>query len=187
MVFLALLHEESEVDFVSVQKLVNSVQQDASAGEVHGLICGLLAAGSKPSESDWNRILENWFDTSASAGDLNRQLVHLATQTLEQLDDMNFSFQLLLPDDEQPMADRLYEISRWCRGFLQGFGLSGNHRQEDLSEDTAELLADFAEISKLSDQTDESDTESDCIEIMEYLKVGTLLIFTEHGHRPNLH
>jgi uncharacterized protein YgfB (UPF0149 family) len=186
MVSLGLLREEAEVDFISLQKLVTSLQKGSSTGEVHGLICGFLAAGSRPTETDWNNILNSWFDMSVPESNLASQIMPLATLSLEQLNDEQLSFQLLLPDDERPLSNRLREISGWCRGFLHGFGLAGNYRQQDLSEDAAELLADIAEISKISDQPDDSDTEGHYVEILEYLRVGTILLFTEHGH-PTRH
>jgi uncharacterized protein YgfB (UPF0149 family) len=183
MLFLGLLPEDTELDYKSVQKFVSSIQQDRNAGELHGLICGYLAAGSRPSALDWPAILESWFETPALPADGVHELLPLSAMTLDQLNDQELSFSLLLPDDDQPMENRLEAVSCWCRGFLHGFGLAGNYQQQDLSEDASELLADIAEISKMSVVGNEDDTEEDFVEILEYLRVGAMILFTEHGQR----
>jgi len=174
------------LNYRSVQKFVCSIQQDRNASELHGLICGYLAAGSRPSSQGWSGILESWFETSAIPADGIHKLLPLATSTLAQLNDQELSFQLLLPDDDQPMLDRMEAMSCWCRGFLQGFGLAGNYQQQDLSEDASELLGDIAEISNMSDEMNGDDTEADFVEILEYLRVGAMILFSEHG-QPDVH
>ncbi len=84
---------------------------------------------------------------------------------------------------------------RWasrCQGFLAGFGLT--YRANALSVEATEVLQDLAAIAQVQDALEESDDgESDYMEVMEYLRVAPLLLFTEVNKpaepavKPSLH
>ena len=100
---------------------------------------------------------------------------------------------LLLPSDDVPLAERAAALGEWCQGFLAGFGL--NYRDNALSEEGKEVLQDLAAIAQVQDALEESDDgESDYMEVMEYLRVAPLLLFTETkkpaeavAAKPSLH
>ena len=100
---------------------------------------------------------------------------------------------LLLPTDDAPLADRAAALGQWCQGFLSGFGL--NCRDSSmLSTEATEVLQDLSAISQVQDALEESDDgESDYMEVMEYLRVAPLLLFTETNKtvapaaKPSLH
>lgn len=67
-------------------------------------------------------------------------------------------------------------------------------REYALSEEAKEVLQDLAAISQVQDALEESDDgESDYMEVMEYLRVAPLLLFTETkktdaaAPKPSLH
>ena len=69
-------------------------------------------------------------------------------------------------------------MGQWCQGFLSGFGLT--RRAYSLSDEANEVLRDLAAIAQVQDALEESeDGESDYMEVMEYLRVAPLLLFTE--------
>ena len=100
---------------------------------------------------------------------------------------------LLLPSDDVPLAERAAALGEWCQGFLAGFGL--NYRDNALSLEGKEVLNDLAAISQVQDALEESeDGEGDYMEVMEYLRVAPLLLFTETrksaepaAPKPSLH
>jgi uncharacterized protein YgfB (UPF0149 family) len=84
---------------------------------------------------------------------------------------------LLLPTDDAPLADRAAALGQWCQGF-HGFGLNAGGK--DLSDDAKEVLQDLAAISQVQEALEESeDGEGDYMEVMEYLRVAPLLLFSE--------
>ena len=51
---------------------------------------------------------------------------------------------------------------------------------DNLGEDATEILTDFARIAGISDEvTDGEENEVDLMEILEYVRISVLLIFTE--------
>ena len=100
---------------------------------------------------------------------------------------------LLLPTDDAPLADRAAALGQWCQGFLHGFGVNAGGLE--LSTDAKEVLQDLAAISQVQDALEESeDGEGDYMEVMEYLRVAPLLLFTETrksaepvAAKPSLH
>jgi len=100
---------------------------------------------------------------------------------------------LLLPSDDAPLGERAIALGQWCQGFLAGFGLTA--RDTALSTEAMEVLQDLAAIAQVQDALEESDDgENDYMEVMEYLRVAPLLLFTESAKasapataKPSLH
>jgi uncharacterized protein YgfB (UPF0149 family) len=98
--------------------------------------------------------------------------------------DDSYSFQLMLPDDDDSIVERGHALSVWVQGFNLGFGLQQKDKAV-YSEDVKEVLIDFAEIANLSDEMEEDeDTEQAYFEIAEYVRISALLCFTELGSPP---
>ena len=99
------------------------------------------------------------------------------------LDD-TYTFQLMLPDDDDSLVERGHALGVWVQGFNLGFGL----QQKDspvTSSEVKEVLTDFAEIANLSDEMEENeDTEQAYFEISEYVRISALLCFSELGTLP---
>lgn len=147
----------------------------ATASESHGLLCGLLCMGEPGARAAW---LEHVFGAAVAPEPLDA----LHDETLRQLDDAVFEFELLLPGDDADVAERTAAIAEWCSGFVFGVGAS-RRAQRALPEDTAEFLADVTEIARAGndDAIAVDDEEAAYAEVVEYLRVGTLLARTECG------
>jgi len=123
--------------------------------------------------------LGDWLEKNIEGAELE-VLVQLQGEIADSLQDTELGFQPLLPDDEVPVADRTLALGQWCGGFLAGFGLAGRFQEADLSEDLRELLTDLGKIASLDeDIPDDEDNETDLVEIVEYVRMSALLIFTE--------
>jgi uncharacterized protein YgfB (UPF0149 family) len=97
------------------------------------------------------------------------------------MQDSNFDFSLLLPDDDESLADRTHAMQEWTQGFLLGIALAGLQDMNDLPEDSKELIDDFIEISKAGqfDISNQEESEDAYLHIIEYLRMGVLLIAEE--------
>lgn len=117
---------------------------------------------------------------------LNLGLVELYSQTLAQFESNDFEFTLLLPDDEQLLAQRVEALGSWCGGFLSGFGLHAE-RQSKLSAEADEGLRDLAQIARIAADSDaeSEEDEADLMEVEEYVRMAAMLIFSECNRVPD--
>jgi uncharacterized protein YgfB (UPF0149 family) len=103
------------------------------------------------------------------------------------MNDVTGEFRLLLLDDDDALPERVETLAAWCQGFIYGLAAGGIKQDTELPEDTAELLRDMVEISRAGQETDdalaeeseEDDDEVAYMEIEEYVRMGTLLIYEE--------
>ena len=102
--------------------------------------------------------------------------------TLDQLHAQDMEFHLLIPDDDEPLSERVTATGSWCAAFLSGFGVGVAQREIELKmlpDDVQELLRDFAALSGIDDEVEESDQdETSFMEIYEYVRVAAILAHT---------
>jgi len=181
--------QEPQLDFEHIDILFRRLGLAADPADCHGSLCGLLCAMDMGQGTAWvNQVLTGqWGLAEAEAaqqaadGETRDLLLSLYEETAAQLDDPEYGFSPLLPDDDVPLAQRVAALSRWCQGFLLGLGLGGVKEQSGLSEDSREVLQDFVEISRLgSGEGGEGDEdETAYVEIVEYVRMAALLIYEE--------
>ena len=152
--------------------------------EIHGLGCGIFAAGFRPgSEALFQQI-------SAYIGDempINELIADFFQRSLQRLESDEFEFQLCLPDDDiYTLPERAESLSAWCLGFLHGFAAV----QNPLSTEARELLQDLTEISKLDaaslDNEGLSDAENDeneghYTELTEFVRLAVVSLFMDNN------
>lgn len=154
-----------------VEERLRAIDAPSSAAEAHGLLCGLLAMATPGAQAVW---LERAVGTETATAPLDT----LFDETARELDDTAFGFELLLPDDDEAgLEARTDAIAHWCTGFASGIGLSGRDAN-DLGEDAREFLEDVTRVAQAEVTTDDDD-EAAFAEVVEYLRVGTLLVRTE--------
>ncbi|WP_323751637.1 UPF0149 family protein [Marinobacter sp.] len=167
--------------------------------ELHGVLCGQLAAGTRISEPDWLAMVCDHMglaeQTLEESEDLAAFMNGAYAKTLAQLQSSDMSFQPLLPDDDYAIEQRLEALVSWVRGFLEGMALAAGSSLGQAPDEIRELIEDLVAISQLSDE-EESDEESEqqLLEITEYVRLGALAVFTEFnepekpaGNAPTLH
>ena len=172
---------QQRVDFDTLSACLAALGVPHSAAEVHGLVAGLLSAGSTMSPAAGLSALREWLETDvvidATHGELLSQVF---SDVAAGLLDPEFNFHLLVPDDETTIALRSQALGEWCSGFLGGFGLAGRFQNGDLSDDLRELLADLSNIANLDEEVPEDEeNEGDLLEITEYVRMSALLVFAE--------
>ncbi|MGY0216779.1 UPF0149 family protein [Endozoicomonadaceae bacterium StTr2] len=146
--------------------------------ELHGLLTGWLCGGGR-SAKQWMGLAAQHLDLdSAMPQKSQMQLLIMLAQTLRQLKGEGFGFDMLLPDDETEMEQRINGLSHWCNGFLAGFGLAGKKPDNKEVEASLKDLANLAAIeSEGAEEGDEA--ERDWLEVSEYVRVAALMIFSE--------
>lgn len=150
--------------------------------EMHGLLCGMLCVDGGLSNDLWlSRLQQELPDDEPLSPPAQRLLREIYKVTFSQLQDDCLSFTLLLPADDDPLSLRAESMSRWCQGYLAGLALGGLDRNRTLSADVQEFLRDVADISRLgfSAEDDTEESEVAYAEIIEYLRMGVLLVSAE--------
>ncbi len=154
--------------------LAESLGQGEPA-ELHGLLCGQLCARPRLPPQVWLDTALVETDADAAVAEILQQLYDT---TARQLDDPQFQLQLLLPDDAESLEVRLEALAGWGHGFLTGLGLGGLKNFKTLSGEAGEFLRDLDDIIRVdfdASAGEEAD-ETAYAEIIEYLRVGVLLV-----------
>ena len=171
--------------------LLSTSGHPVSPAELHGLLLGRSCAGAGFTADAW-LIDATEILGSAPEDNVRQALIGLQEMVKGELTSDDMTVVLLLPGDDEPLADRAIALGQWCQGFLAGFGLTAGDTA--VSAEAMEVLQDLAAIAQVQDALDESDDgESDYMEVMEYLRVAPLLLFTEFNKaaaaepKPSLH
>jgi uncharacterized protein YgfB (UPF0149 family) len=178
--------DETRLDFASLQAIITTEIVNVHGSELHGVLAGLVCAGYSFDQNDHIGMITDMFNNGEKLpGPLKSSIQQMFTEICSAVLDESYSFQLLLPDDDETMAERGHALSAWVQGFNLGFGL----QQKDnavASEDVKEVLKDFAEIANLSDEVEEDEaSEQAYFEIGEYVRISALLCFSELGAIPD--
>ncbi len=166
--------------------LIAEDSMTSSAAEVHGLLSGYLSAGARFSHEAWLKLAAELTDITDYRHESSKlALTDLYDGALAQLEQVDFGFKLLLPDDDLTLADRAEALGRWCQGFLTGFGLQGEHTTESLTDELKEALRDMEQIAQIELEPEAGeDSESDLMELQEYIRISSMMIFTEFNPQP---
>ncbi|MCK0163316.1 UPF0149 family protein [Marinobacter sp. S6332] len=152
--------------------------------ELHGALCGRLAAGSRIEEDEWLAMVCEHMGLPETAVEENEDLSVFMNEAYEQalafLKSADMSFHPLLPDDDYAIDQRLEALVAWVRGFLEGMALSAGESLGEAPEEIRELIGDMVAISQVSeDQESDQESEQQLVEITEYIRLGALAVFTE--------
>lgn len=177
----------SSQEINQLNEQMDRLQTPMDIYEAHGCLCGLLSASSDVDKHDWfAHVLDGLDPNNLSVQEVSDQLAQLFDQTIKGLDDAMLGFQLLLPDEDEALEDRTLALADWCQGFLFGLGAGGFKEQEALSEDVQEILKDISEISRIAHAgEDDDENEEAFMELVEYIRVGVLLVYGELGSLPD--
>lgn len=150
--------------------------------ELHGLVCGQLAGGARLSADLWLQTANDFLDIEGFSHESSKVgLLALYQQSLGQLESLDMGLDLLLPDDDNEIGQRVDSLGVWVQGFLAGFGMQGQQTDKTLSKDAKEMLNDLGQIAQVAseDLEDGEDTEADFFELSEYVRMGAVYMFTE--------
>ncbi len=167
------------VQFEQLADLFVELGVFASPSELHGLLCGQLAGGVADAEQDWLDRAASYLERKRIDSEQGKvAMLNLYTWTKQQLQGVGFELELVLPDDETDLSLRAESIGLWCQGFLAAFGVDSLSK---LSEEARETVNDFSEIVRIGAEQleDCDDNEQDLMQIIEYVRMATILVYSE--------
>ena len=151
---------------------------ELSVSEVHGTIVGAVANHLKSGVTpDLLKLLGSQA-SNTSTEKFKDDLYELYRKTSEQLLEAKESFELLLPDDDESLQERVEGLINWTRGYLLGLLYNNAFSLDELPESGSEIVRDMMQITEAAVGADEEQEEDWALaELHEYVKVGAQLIF----------
>ena len=171
---------EKATSYSLCSRALARARADLGAAECHGLLCGLLCSVDDQAPQRWlEEVLGPEVRVQNVREECRSELLRMLTDTVRTLCSGQCDFVPLLPDDDTRLGARSEALAEWCSGFLYGIGSADDIRTR-LSKDALEVLSDFSEVTRLTGDAEESESsEADYSEIVEYMRVGVMLIFEE--------
>jgi len=179
-----------------LKQQLNTANASVQAAEAHGFICGVIATDQQIPDDWYQEVFDQSEEGDLLVKDCQASLTQLYKETLEEIEGAGMGMRLLLPADNNPLAERAKAVSQWCQGFLYGVGIKGDNAQP-LSHEAQEALEDMAafthiDIEALEDEANNdqigSDDEVALIEVTEFLWVAAMLIresYLDGGFKPS--
>jgi hypothetical protein len=115
-------------------------------------------------------------------------LLALFEQTAKLLSEGGFEFDLLLPDDEESLSNRVDALRHWCLGFLLGLGFARSG--DDWPGESGELLKDLVEFTQVDSDVEGEEDETAFFELVEYVRVAVQVVqsdLSSEGDAEALH
>jgi hypothetical protein len=167
--------------YIVCSRALARARTELGAAECHGLLCGMLCGVEEQAPQRWlEEVLGPPARVQKAKDDCRDELLRVLTETVRTLWSGRCNFAPLLPDDDAGLGVRSQALAAWCSGFLYGIGSAGDDVEARLSKNALEVLSDFSEVTRLrSDAKESKSSEADYSEIVEYMRVGVMLIFEE--------
>ncbi len=171
-------------DYESLKGQLQNSALPIEVAELHGLMVGLLASGHI--EGWTTRLSEFLLDGEHWPQESQRWLKSLWSGTQLQLSEGQFEFQVLLPSDDEPVAERADALVKWISSYLVGFAC-GMPNLKQCSDDLQEVIGDLTKMTNMATDidTDDEEHEQALVEIVEYLRVGVMMCFHECNRPPS--
>jgi uncharacterized protein YgfB (UPF0149 family) len=170
----------NSLHYAEVAAVLAELGCDDEPAAFHGALCR-----QKPEQVDPALLLGDSTLPVDSAG--RAELLKLREATAGALTDLHAGFYPLLPEDTVELAERALSLGAWCQGFL--YGLAGRIKLElrECSEEVREIVRDFTDFTRATlEAGDDLEVEETAYaELVEYLRVGTQLVYMELHPRPH--
>ena len=169
-------------DYATVTEVLERIDNGYSAAEIHGSCSGLLVVNQSADQNSWLRELLEGDAQNFHFQEARTLLRELFVITRQQLNDPGMGFELLLPDEDELEA-QVAAMQDWCQGFGLGLTIAGIKEKDmqTLPADSKEWVEDVVRIGTSGelDLDNEAESEDALAEIIEYLRVGVLMMNEE--------
>lgn len=167
-------------DYQLLESALHGLGIERHPAEIHGMLVGHLCAAGTSTKAQRATLYGDWLGDGVPAS-LVQLLEGAHEAALEALDEFSdFDFRLMTPGDDEKISRRAEALASWCSGFIFGFGGAGQVSGDALTGEVSEALQDLSRISALSEEVPEGEeNEADLMEIEEFVRASTLLIFAE--------
>ncbi|MBS0589319.1 MAG: UPF0149 family protein [Proteobacteria bacterium] len=175
------------ISYSELDQALAQARTGIGASDLHGSLTGYLCGGGDADAQHWFDALELSHVEDDGAVVLPGALLErLYRDCAAWLSDPEIAFEPLLPAAEASLEARADALIEWCRGFLGGFGLAGKNPSASLSSDAREILTDFGTIAATRfDYAGNEDDETALAEVIEFLRIGALLLHAEMHAVPD--
>ncbi len=164
-------------NYADIADLLTSAESTFNPAQLHGLLCGYVCATSGQD----NQNLEEFVLKKSKKPKYRELIQELYEISYHQMSEFSFEFALLLPGDNDNINARTEALGLWCQGFLTGLEQSNIPIKNREESDVTETLNDFIEIAQVNygEITDNDEDETAYFELMEYVRLGVLMIFQD--------
>jgi len=114
-------------------------------------------------------------------------LLALADATAAALDDEDCAWALLLPDDDTPLPQRVATLAEWCDAFVIGLAQAGLGERAVHKGEAREFVSDLQAIAAVDDAASTAEDATAFEELVEYVRMGVLVMRGECARTRELH
>jgi yecA family protein len=168
-------------DYFEFAHAIAGLSLPISCSELHGVLCGYLAANGQQQGESYLRALLAAKRNSDEARQAALALFDVFTISQQQLAQLGFEFELMLPDDDAVLTVRAQAFSEWCEGFTQGLTLSGidfDRLPSDEAQNAIQHITEFAQLDYAAVRINEED-EKALLDVIEYTRMAVLSIHAD--------
>ncbi len=152
----------------------------ASPSELHAQASAVLCVNQATSFEFWlNQMVHEYCVENPQDANFKMVMSAVFDYAKEQLQKDDYSYQLLLPEDNSSLADRVAVLAEWVSTYLSAMGTAGM-TESHLSKEGQEFLHDMGQIARIENDSDDVEGEElDFMEITEYVRTGVMVLFAE--------
>ena len=161
-----------DFDSESIAALAADIGDGLSGARLHGAMVGGLCGGGADG-GVWEPVLEAALgDAPIGAREPERRQMLSLTEAARA--DPEYTFEPMLPDAGEPLADRVQALADWCDAFVLAYAAAARDAErEQMSDEAGELLED------LSGMGEDEDDEEDYMQILEFVRIAALNLYAE--------
>lgn len=150
--------------------------------EVHGALVGLICGGVEQTGDTWIKPLFDLMnDGQPLPAQLHQLVCDLFNDSVTRLVDFEFGFMPLLPEEEEPLSQRVEALSLWTQSFLTGMAII-QPKLNQASAEVREVIKDLAEIAQVEfDVADDEESEAAYTELLEFVRISAIMCYSEFG------
>lgn len=174
-------------DFDEIATIAWRLGSMMSPSQLQGYLIGQFAVGGNVSSDAWLAQAVQQIDgVETPAPEEQQLLVEMFDACQDLVVQGNLDVQLMLPDDDAELNQRVECLGFWCQGFLAGFAVAGKQKQQSKGQQkytsvVSEALADIAAIAQigLADADESEQSEGDFFEVLEYVRLAAMNVYLE--------
>jgi len=162
------------LDFYTLEDSLAEFDPVESPAYLHGSLMARLVCGQRLNPTEWWQEAAATLDIDAGLAE-HPEVLALYDESLDSLKQMKpnqMGPELLLPDANNPLIDRMEALAQWCDGFISTLGLV--NAIVEIDEEDANLLTDLANVSQLDPHSAEpgDSGEADFETLVEHTRMA---------------
>lgn len=173
-----LSHDKSEL-YIQLNATIQLAEVDLTPSELQGIVCGQICNTLKTGNRPDSCLLMGIPQEVTAPQQVLLDTVSKLEQHAESMLHSEMEFELLLPDEDEPLVERTQAVADWAHGFVTALFFNQEIDMRDLPADSKEIAQDLINISEAEIGDDPDSDDWALAEIEEYVRVGVQLIYEE--------